>query len=99
MSNVKLSHHPEIHGAMVEFDTPEDLIAACERAYEAGFRNMDAYAPMPVEGLAEAIGFRKNRVATIALCRWHFRGYCRFLLPAMDDECRLRAQRWGPTDK
>src|ERR1700712_1085747 len=68
MSNVKLSHHPEIHGAMVEFDTPEDLIAACERAYEAGFRNMDAYAPMPVEGLAEAIGFRNNRVATIALC-------------------------------
>jgi hypothetical protein len=68
MSNVTLSGQPEIHGALVEFDTPEDLIAACERAYSAGFRKMDAYAPMPVDGLAEAIGFKKNKVALVALC-------------------------------
>ena len=68
MSEVKLSEHPEIHGALVEFDTPEDLIAACEKAYAEGFRKMDAYAPMPVDGLAEAIGFKKNKVATVALC-------------------------------
>jgi len=68
MSEVKLSEHPEIHGALVEFDTPEELIAACERAYAAGFRKMDAYAPMPVDGLAEAIGFKKNKVAPVALC-------------------------------
>lgn len=67
MSNLTLSEHPEIHGALVAFDTPEDLIAACERAYSAGFRNMDAYAPMPVHGLAEAIGFKKNKVARVAL--------------------------------
>ena len=52
----------------MEFDTPEDLIAACERAYSAGYRKMDAYAPMPVEGLAEAIGYKKNKVALCALC-------------------------------
>jgi hypothetical protein len=68
MSEVRLSEHPEIHGALVEFDTPEDLIVACEQAYAAGFRKMDAYAPMPVDGLAEAIGFKKNKVATVALC-------------------------------
>lgn len=68
MSNVAISQHPEIHGALVEFDTPEDLITACETAYAAGFRNMDAYAPMPVDGLAEAIGFKKNKVALAALC-------------------------------
>jgi hypothetical protein len=67
MSEVKLSDHPEVHGALVEFDTPEDLIAACERAYAAGFRKMDAYAPMPVDGLAEAIGFKKSKVAITAL--------------------------------
>ncbi len=67
MSEIKLSEHPEIHGALVEFDTPEALIEACEKAYSAGFRNMDAYAPMPVEGLAEAIGFKKNKVALVAL--------------------------------
>jgi hypothetical protein len=67
MSEIKLSEYPEIHGALVEFDTPEELIAACEEAYSAGFRKMDAYAPMPVEGLAEAIGYKKNKVALCAM--------------------------------
>lgn len=56
-----------IHGTMGEFTNPEDLIAACRRAYARGYRRMDAYAPMPVEGLAEAIGFRKNNVALCVL--------------------------------
>ncbi len=67
MSHIQLNPLPEIHGAMAEFDTPEELLAACERAYAEGFRRMDAYAPMPVEGLAEAIGFRKNKVALCVL--------------------------------
>jgi hypothetical protein len=67
MSHIQLNPLPEIHGAMVEFDTPEELLEACERAYAEGFRRMDAYAPMPVEGLAEAIGFRKNKVAFCVL--------------------------------
>jgi|SRR5579875_2035028 len=58
---------PAIHGAMAEFDTPEDLVAACEKAYASGFRKMDAYAPMPVTGLAEAIGYKKNKVALCVL--------------------------------
>jgi hypothetical protein len=69
-----MSHHavvlnelPGIHGAMAEFPTPEDLLRACKRAYARGYRNMDAYAPMPVEGLAEAVGFRKNKVALVVL--------------------------------
>ncbi|MBV8553088.1 MAG: DUF3341 domain-containing protein [Acidobacteriaceae bacterium] len=64
---VELRELPTIHGAMAEFDTPEELITACKRAYGAGFRRMDAYAPMPVEGLAEAIGFKRNRVALCVL--------------------------------
>jgi hypothetical protein len=58
---------PEIYGAMAEFETPEDLIEAAERAYEHGYRRMDAYAPMPVEGLAEAVGFKTNNVAFAVL--------------------------------
>lgn len=58
-----LNELPAIYGAMAEFDTPEELIDACERAYAAGFRRMDAYAPMPVTGLAEAIGYKRNKVA------------------------------------
>lgn len=62
-----LNESPAIHGTMAEFGTPEELLAACERAYAQGYRRMDAYAPMPVEGLAEAIGFRRNNVALCVL--------------------------------
>jgi hypothetical protein len=67
------AHHPDpaltptVYGAMAEFDSPEELIVACKQAYAEGFRKMDAFAPMPVEGLAEAIGYKRNFVATCVL--------------------------------
>jgi hypothetical protein len=67
MSHTPLNPLPNIHGAMVEFDTPEELVTACHRAYSEGFRRMDAYAPLPVEGLAEAIGYKRNKVAFCVL--------------------------------
>jgi hypothetical protein len=66
-AELTLNELPAIHGAMGEFDTPEELLEACERAYAEGYRKMDAYAPMPVAGLAEAIGYRKNYVALAVL--------------------------------
>lgn len=62
-----LNELPRIHGAMAEFDSPEELVEACERSYAAGFRRMDAYAPMPVTGLAEALGYKRNKVALCVL--------------------------------
>ncbi len=62
-----LSQVPGIHGALAEFETPEELLSACERAYAAGYRRMDAFAPMPIAGLAEAIGYKKNYVANCVL--------------------------------
>ena len=64
---ISTKRYEGLHGAMAEFDTPEDLIEACEKAYAEGYRKMDAYAPMPVEGLAEAIGYKKNKVALCVL--------------------------------
>lgn len=58
---------PLTYGLMAEFDTPEQLLVAAERAYAEGFRNMDAYTPFPVEGLADAIGFRKTAVPLVVL--------------------------------
>lgn len=52
---------------MAEFATPEELIEAANSAYGAGYRKMDAYTPMPVEGLAEAIGFRRHYVSEAIL--------------------------------
>jgi len=56
-----------VYGLMAEFDTPTDVLAAAKAAYADGYRNMDAYSPQPVHGLAEAIGFHKNRVAFVCL--------------------------------
>jgi ActD protein len=64
-----------LYGLMAEFGTPEALLAAAEAAREAGFERMDAYAPMPVEGLAEAVGFRKTTVQKIVLAAG-FLGAC-----------------------
>ncbi|MGA3185604.1 MAG: DUF3341 domain-containing protein [Bryobacteraceae bacterium] len=52
----------KLYGLMAEFDEPESLLEAARRAREAGYRHMDAYSPMPVEGLAEAVGFRTSMV-------------------------------------
>jgi hypothetical protein len=52
---------------MAEFDAPETLLAAARRAYAAGYREMDAYSPFPVEELAEALGSRRTLVPWITL--------------------------------
>lgn len=57
----------ELYGLMAEFDGPEQLIEASRKAYEAGFRQMDAYTPFPVEGLPEAVGFKKSKLPLIVL--------------------------------
>ncbi|MGE0405158.1 MAG: DUF3341 domain-containing protein [Candidatus Korobacteraceae bacterium] len=56
-----------LYGLLAEFETPTDIVRAAEAAHAQGYRRMDAYSPFPVEGLSEAIGFRKNRVALVCL--------------------------------
>jgi len=62
-----MSTPSSVYGLMAEFDNPESLIAAAQRARGEGYRDMDAYTPMPVEGLSEAIGFRTSWVQRIVL--------------------------------
>ncbi len=56
-----------LYGIMAEFDSPETLRGGAERAYAQGYRRMDAYSPFPVEGLAEAVGFRHTRLPLLVL--------------------------------
>lgn len=58
---------PTPYGLLAEFTAPEDVVEAARRAYDAGYRRMDAYSPFPVEGLAEAIGFTRNRIPLVVL--------------------------------
>lgn len=55
-----------LYGLAAEFETPETLMRAAEESYARGFRKMDAYAPFPIEGLAEAMG-KRNRIPLLVL--------------------------------
>src|ERR1035438_7098845 len=56
-----------LYGLMAQFETPEQILAAAQRAHDAGYRKMEAYSPMPIEGLAEAVGFERNWVSLVVL--------------------------------
>ncbi|MEZ4436684.1 MAG: DUF3341 domain-containing protein [bacterium] len=43
-------------GLVAYFETPEALVAAATAAREAGYSRLDGHTPMPVHGLAEALG-------------------------------------------
>jgi hypothetical protein len=58
---------PDLYGVMAEFTDAERLLEAAHRTYAQGYRRLDAYTPVPVEGLAEAIGFERNRLPLIVL--------------------------------
>lgn len=59
--------HDEIYGLLAEFASGERLLEAARRAREAGYRRIDAYSPLPVAGLAEALGFARTRVPMVTL--------------------------------
>jgi hypothetical protein len=56
------SEEPAVYGIMAEFDDPDVLIEATQHAYDMGYRLMEAYTPFPVDGVAEALGFHRNRI-------------------------------------
>jgi hypothetical protein len=56
-----------MYGLLAEFEEPEALLEAARRAYQEGYRRLDAYSPFPLEGLAESIGVRRTRVSLIVL--------------------------------
>ncbi len=55
------------YGLLAEFDSPVALVKAAEQTHAAGYQKIDAYSPLPIEGLAEAIGFHHDRVPLVTL--------------------------------
>jgi hypothetical protein len=47
---------------LAEFAAPSDLVAATRALRRAGYRDMEAYSPFPIAGLAEDLGFAERRV-------------------------------------
>jgi hypothetical protein len=53
---------PTLYGLMAEFDSPTALVAGAEKARLAGYRRIDAYTPIPIEELSDALGLRPTRL-------------------------------------
>ena len=57
-----------IYGLMAEFDDGRgSCCEATRQARQAGYREMDAYSPYPVEGLAAELGLRRTRIPFVVL--------------------------------
>jgi hypothetical protein len=56
-----------LYGLLAEFETPEALLEAAHKTHEAGYRRVDAFTPLPVEGLAEAVGFHHSSLPLVVL--------------------------------
>ncbi len=55
------------YGLLAEFRSGRELVSAVRRARAAGYQRLDAYSPMPVEGLREALGHRPSRLPWLVL--------------------------------
>jgi hypothetical protein len=61
-----MRRHP-LYGLLAEFESPEALLQAANKTRAAGYKRVDAFTPMPVEGLAEAVGFHHSRLPLVVL--------------------------------
>ena len=57
----------QLYGLIAEFTTPDAVLEAARKTYAAGFRSLDAYSPIFVEGLSEAVGFKKTILPVLVL--------------------------------
>ncbi|HEV2319682.1 MAG TPA: DUF3341 domain-containing protein [Verrucomicrobiae bacterium] len=62
-----MNSNENIYGLIAEFGSDEQILAATRSAYDHGYRKMDAFAPFPVKGLAEALGRKKTLIPLIVL--------------------------------
>ena len=55
------------YGVLARFAGPRELVHACERIRDLGFKRWDAHTPFPVHGLDRAMGLRDSRLPWIVL--------------------------------
>jgi hypothetical protein len=74
-----MRRHP-LYGLLAEFETPEALLEAARKTSAAGYKRIDAFTPMPVEGLAEAVGFHRTSLPLVVLIGGILGGLAGFLM-------------------
>jgi Protein of unknown function (DUF3341) len=56
-----------LYGLMAEFERPDDLRKAVREVREQGYRRLDAYTPLPIDGLVEEMGVHSSWLPLIVL--------------------------------
>jgi hypothetical protein len=67
MSSHSYYDHHGLYGLMAEFEHSDELVEAAHTAYRAGYRKMEGYTPLPIEGLSEALGYKRHFVSLVVL--------------------------------
>lgn len=55
------------YGMLAEFDSPNQILAAARKVRAAGYKNVEAYTPFPVEELSHELGHHHSWVPYICL--------------------------------
>ena len=56
-----------VYGLLAEFEEADAVLDAARKAYAAGYRQMNAYTPFPLEGLSAALGQKPTRLPWLVL--------------------------------
>jgi hypothetical protein len=59
--------HAPLFGVMGEYADEHAVVEAAKSLYALGYRKMDGYSPIPVEGLSEAMGRKRTRLPILVL--------------------------------
>jgi hypothetical protein len=55
------------YGLIAEFQSAAQLLSAAQQARQEGYRKLEGYSPVPVEGLAEELGLTKTSMPAVVL--------------------------------
>jgi len=66
-----MSHEEQtdtVYGVIARFGDTDSLLAAAHKVREAGYTKTDAFTPMPVHGVFEALGGKRTILAWMVFC-------------------------------
>lgn len=70
----------ESYGLVASFARPDQLVAAAERVYDAGYRDFDTYSPIPIHALPKVMHLRATRLPWITFIGGLLGGLAGYLL-------------------
>ena len=56
----------KVEGVLVQFDGPDEMVAAAAKVRDAGWKKWDAYSPFAIHGLDKAMGVRRTILPVLA---------------------------------